>query len=181
MTVDLGNATGRHQLRQLLACADIVIESARPRGLEQMGIQAADVVREGAGHVWLSITGYGRDTPMREWIAYGDDAGVAAGLSALLSESSGSSVFCGDAIADPLTGLHAALLAWDAWTRGGGVLLDVSLCGVLGRCITAGGGDRQALTMSSEILPPNARTPSGPAIALGSNTAEVLLELGIGT
>lgn len=181
VTVDLGKASGRHQLRQLLACADIVIESARPRGLEQMGIQAANVVRQGVGAVWLSITGYGREAPMREWIAYGDDAGVAAGLSALLRESSGSSVFCGDAIADPLTGLHAALLSWNAWTQGGGVLLDVSLCGVLAHCVTVGGEDGQAVTMSPEALPPHARCPSGPAVALGSNTTEVLLEFGINT
>ena len=118
---------------------------------------------------------------MREWIAYGDDAGVATGLSALLNESSGYKVFCGDAIADPLTGLHAAVLAWDAWTRGGGVLLDVSLCGVLARCIASAGDVGQAITTPSEILPPSARTPSGPAVALGSNTAEVFLEFGINT
>lgn len=179
VVLDLASASGKRQLRQLLACADIVVESARPRALEQMGIQAADIVREGRGRVWLSVTGYGRDTPMREWIAYGDDAGVAAGLSALLRESSGSTAFCSDAIADPLTGLHAALLAWAAWTSGGGILLDVSLYGVLARCIATGGTEGQAVTMPSKILPPRARSASGPAAALGSHTEEILLEFGI--
>ena len=36
-------------------------------------------------------------------------------------------VFCGDAIADPIAGIHAALAAFTAWQDGGGVLLDVSL------------------------------------------------------
>ena len=177
--LDLTSANGRHQLSQLLSCADIVIESARPRALEQLGIQAGDIVREGDGRVWLSITGYGRDAPQREWIAYGDDAGVAAGLTWLLRESSGSSVFCGDAIADPLTGLHAALLAWAAWTRGGGFLLDVSLCGVLARCIATGGTEEQPATTASKVLPPRARSPSGQTAALGSHTEEILLEFGV--
>jgi hypothetical protein len=180
VALDLTSSIGKRQLRQLLTCADIVIESARPRALEQMGIEAGDIVREGDGRVWLSITGYGRDVPMREWIAYGDDAGVAAGLTWLLRESSGSNVFCGDAIADPLTGLHAALLAWDGWAHGGGVLLDVSLCGVLARCIAAGGADNQPVQRYLEVLPPTARSASGSAAALGSHTAEVLLEFGIG-
>jgi crotonobetainyl-CoA:carnitine CoA-transferase CaiB-like acyl-CoA transferase len=131
--------------------------------------------------VWLSITGYGRDAPMREWIAFGDDAGVAAGLSWLLREANGYTVFCGDAIADPLTGLHAALLAWAAWTRGGGVLLDVSLYGVLARCITAGSAKCQSESLPGRtaVLPPCARPATGSAVAMGSHTSEVLAEFGI--
>jgi crotonobetainyl-CoA:carnitine CoA-transferase CaiB-like acyl-CoA transferase len=179
VALDLATTAGKRQLRELLVCADIVVESSRPRALEQMGIRAADIVRAGEGVVWLSITGYGRDTPMRDWIAYGDDAGVAAGLTWLLGEASGSRVFCGDAIADPLTALHAALLAWTAWTRGGGVLLDLSLHGVLSRCIAAGHANRPQQPSSPPSIPPRARSVSTPAVAFGSSTSEVLKELGI--
>jgi len=140
MALDLASARGREQLAALLERADMVVEATRPRALEQMGIKAAGLVRSGNGKVWLSITGYGRKAPMREWIAYGDDAGVAAGLSWLLRQAGAGNAFCADAIADPLTGLHAALLGWTAWSRGGGVLLDVSLHGVVSRCIAAGNG-----------------------------------------
>jgi len=177
VALDLATSTGRRQLRQLLACADIVVESSRPRALEQMGMRVADIIGEGDGAVWLSITGYGRDTPMREWIAYGDDAGVAAGLTWLLGEASGSQVFCGDAIADPLTALHAAVLAWTAWSQGGGVLLDLSLYGVLSRCIAAGHGNRPQQPSCLSSIPPKARSVSTPAVAFGSSTSEVLKEL----
>ncbi len=181
VALDLASTNGKRQLHELLARADIVIESARPRALEQMGIEASDIVRAGAGRVWLSLTGYGRDAPMRDWIAFGDDAGVAAGLSWLLREASGYTVFCGDAIADPLTGLHAALLAWAAWTRGGGVLLDVSLYGVVARCIAAGCTKDQSGPSPgrSEVLSPCSRPILGSPTALGSHTSEVLLEFGI--
>lgn len=186
VALDLASARGREQLGALLARADIVVEATRPRALEQMGIKAVDVVRAGTGKVWLSITGYGREAPMREWIAYGDDAGVAAGLSWLLRQAGAGNVFCADAIADPLTGLHAALLGWAAWSRGGGVLLDVSLHGVVSRCIAAG----QGATKTGSVLhapvhhpprPPCARPAAGAAAALGTDTAHVLSEFGICT
>ncbi|MEZ5502471.1 MAG: CoA transferase [Halioglobus sp.] len=180
VVLDLSGARGRRQLRELLACADIVVESARPRALQQLGIAAADVVAAGNGRVWLSITGYGRAAPMGEWIAYGDDAGVAAGLSWLLHRATGLQAFCGDAIADPLTGLHAALAAWSAWTRGGGALIDVSLCGVVAHCIAAGAVGGATAPGRVEPLPPQARSPRGRAPALGSDTAAVLSEFGIG-
>jgi len=180
VVLDLESSTGREQLRCLLAGADIVIESARPRGLEQMGIRATDIVAERPGRTWLAITGYGREAPRGEWIAYGDDAGVAAGLSAKLADSTGRSVFCGDAIADPLTGLHAALLAWHAWTGGGGVLLDVSLAGVVGRCIAADNSPHDTGTCAG-ILPPCARPALRRAAPAGRDTAAVLSGFGAPT
>ena len=100
-----------------------------------MGIEAEQLLAAKPGLSWLSITGYGRDEPFCDWVAFGDDAGVGAGLSAQLYRQYGKWLFCGDAIADPLAGLHAALAAWVSWDAGGGQLLDVSLCGVTTHCI----------------------------------------------
>jgi len=176
VALDIKQADGLAHLRALLERADIVIESARPRALEQMGIYAADLVRAGTGKVWLSITGYGRRAPLREWIAYGDDAGVAAGLSWLMGGDQGDPVFCGDAIADPLTGLHGALLALAAWRNGGGVLLDVALRRVMAYCISAG-PEVQRTAVYCEVAKPRARAPVLPAAELGADTARVLGEL----
>lgn len=178
VALDLAQDSGRRQLAALLQYADIVVESARPRGLEQMGIEAADIVRAGQGRVWLSLTGYGRDLPTRDWIAYGDDAGVAAGLSWLLRAQHGCTVFCGDAIADPLAGLHAALLAWATWLRGGSALLDVSLYGVLAHCIASGPADDAAPATFPAALPMARDVPTA-APALGASTEAVLREFGI--
>ena len=43
----------------------------------------------------------------------------------------------GDAIADPLTGLAAALAAWAAWRSGRGALLDLALARTVAHCLTA--------------------------------------------
>lgn len=122
-------------LRKLIDQADIVIESSRPRALKQLGIDAEDCVTNNPALVWLSITAYGRSMPQADWIGFGDDVGVAAGLTSLLHQRTGEMIFCGDAIADPLTGVHAALFACQQYLSGEGSVLDVSMHTVVRRCI----------------------------------------------
>jgi crotonobetainyl-CoA:carnitine CoA-transferase CaiB-like acyl-CoA transferase len=129
--------------------------------------------------VWLAISGYGRDAPMRDWIAYGDDAGVAAGLSWLVGEQGRDPVFCGDAIADPLTGLHAALLALAAWRSGGGVLLDLALHGVAAWCIAVGAVEEDPAA-ALQVAQPRARVRHVCAVPAGSDTARVIREIAVG-
>ena len=120
----------RAALAARVAEADIIIEGSRPRALRQLGIDARREVARGA--VWISITGHGRtgDDAMRT--GFGDDAAVAGGLASAMAAGWGEAMFAGDAIADPLTGIHAALAGWQAWTgqggqAGRGALIDVSL------------------------------------------------------
>ena len=123
--VDFATDDGRAELRRLIDGADVVIEASRPRALRQLGIEADEVVAGGAGRVWLSITGYGRDS---DQVAFGDDAAVAGGLVA--RDDAGTPVFCGDAIADPLSGIAAAAAVRTAVADGGGVRIDVAMAGV---------------------------------------------------
>ncbi len=136
VTLDLHKKSGQRELYKLIQQADIILEGSRPRALRQMGIFAEDMIREKPGLSWVSITGYGRQEPQANWIAYGDDAAVAAGLSAIMHEATGQWLICGDAIADPLTGLHAALAGWASWLAGGGHLIALSLEQTVRHCIT---------------------------------------------
>jgi len=122
--LDLTDPTDRTTFDALLDAADVVVESARPRALRQLGFDAESWVTDRAGRVWLSITGYGR---AHEWIAFGDDAAIAAGLGWAPGAGDEDPCFCADALADPLTGLHAAMLALACVANGRGGLLDVSL------------------------------------------------------
>ncbi len=122
--LDLDRADDRAIFDRLLEAADIVVDSSRPRALSHLGIDAASWVKARPGRLWTSITGYGRD---REWIAFGDDAAVAAGLAEPVEGSDSRLRFCGDAIADPLTGLHAAVFILAQLHHGRGGLLDLSL------------------------------------------------------
>lgn len=135
LVLDFASAAGRARLRELCERADIVIEASRPRGLRQLGIEAERLIDANPALTWVSITGYGRVEPMANWVAFGDDAAVAAGLSQRVFEQCGEMLFCGDAVADPLTGLHAALAAWHGWSSGGGQLLDISMRDVVVNCL----------------------------------------------
>ncbi|HVV35703.1 MAG TPA: CoA transferase [Acidimicrobiales bacterium] len=108
-------------LPALIAAADVVVESARPRALAHRGIQP-----ETSGvHVWASITGYGRASNR---VAFGDDAAVAGGLVRYAPD--GTPRFKGDAIADPLTGRAAYAAITDALSGDDAVLLDIAMAGV---------------------------------------------------
>jgi hypothetical protein len=114
------------RLRVLLAVADVVIESSRPAALRRRGLGHGAVIPR-PGRVWLRITGHGTDGERANWVAFGDDAAVAGGL---VGTNGDGPVFCADAVADPLSGLHAALAVTEALARGGGDVVDVAMAGV---------------------------------------------------
>lgn len=214
VAVDLGQQAGIRRLRELIACADIVVESARPRALLQFGIDPSACLHARPGQVWVSITAYGRRGAQGNWAGFGDDvamaagAGVDAGVGADAGESTGEArrpathgeapVFCGDAIADPLTGLHAAVAALARWQTGRGALLDISLYAVTRSALAAGRegasppeiqarveaasapnaapnpkANWRVVTAngSENVAAPRARAPRGRAAALGADNA----------
>lgn len=120
---DFDNPTG---LRRLLDAADLVIESSRPAALARRRLGPTDVGQR-PGRVWLRITGHGTDGDRANWVAFGDDAAVSGGL---VGAGEHGPVFCGDAIADPLTGLHAALVTAESLRRGGGELIELSMAAI---------------------------------------------------
>jgi crotonobetainyl-CoA:carnitine CoA-transferase CaiB-like acyl-CoA transferase len=153
--------TGADELRELLAVADIVIEGSRPAALARRRLGAEDVAAR-PGRIWLRINGH--DTPRP---AFGDDAAVAAGL---VGAAVDGPVFCGDAIADPLTGLDASLAVAESLARGGGELIHVSMAAVAAIYAAL-----PTLASDAEYPapPPQAPPPSGPAAELGADNDAV--------
>ncbi len=137
VALDFREAHRRATLLALIAKSDIVIEAARPRALEQLDICAADIGRSQPGLIWLTITGHGASGDAANWIGFGDDCGVAAGLSRALGDASGEAGFVGDAIADPLTGIYAARTAWSAWRSGRGGRFGIAMSGVVAEAMVS--------------------------------------------
>jgi len=197
VALDFASNEGVRALRALVDSADIVVESSRPRALRQLGISAEDIVATRPGRVWVSITGYGRDEPMGNWVAFGDDAAAAGGLVVWPDGTGGTPIFCGDAVADPLTAMHAALAALSHWQRGGGALLDVALQrvatfvvaqpvtlprGRVDACGRDGAISDWKVVVAEErcsVAAPRARPATARAPDLGADTLDVLEEHGI--
>ncbi len=152
---------GAAELRELLAVADIVIEGSRPTALGRRGL-GPDAIAPRAGRIWLRISGYDDLRP-----AFGDDAAVAGGL---VGAAADGPVFCGDAIADPLTGLEAALAVLESLSRGGGELIHVAMAAV---AATYAALPTEASVGPYPAPPPQAPPPSAPAAGLGADNDAV--------
>jgi len=121
---DFNSQDGLSDLKTLIAAADIVIEASRPRALKQLGIDAESLISEKPGKTWLRLIAHGDD---QNRIGFGDDIGIAAGLTTVMERAWGRPLFAGDAIADPLSGIFGALAVWSKWQSGGGNLINLSM------------------------------------------------------
>jgi crotonobetainyl-CoA:carnitine CoA-transferase CaiB-like acyl-CoA transferase len=170
VALDVSTPSGRRHLRHLVQAADVVIESARPRALEQMEITATDILgRAGGPRVWASITSHGRSPERRERVGFGDAAAVAGGLVA--GDDAGP-CFLADAVADPLTGLITAAAVLEALSAGGHWLVDAAMAPMAARATGP------LLDVRGEqAQPPRARDFLQRAPEFGSDTAAVLRRL----
>ena len=122
LALDLRDRADVHLLHRMIGAADLVIEGSRPRAMEQIGIEPAQVVTDAATS-WLSITGHGRvEAPER--VGFGDDAAVAGGI--WVDEQDGP-LFVADAFADPLTGLVAGALGAELLAADRAALVEAPL------------------------------------------------------
>jgi CoA-transferase family III len=189
VVLDLDGADDQHALLQLIAASDIVVEAARPRALLQLGIDAAAQVGRYPGLVWITITGHGASGEAAGWIGFGDDCGVAGGLSAALRDATGHTGFVGDAIADPLTGIASALTAWTQWQSGSGGRWGLAMSDVVNQCLRMERGhDRDAwvkilnvwASAKGQSFPVvERRTIRAPTASLGADTHHCLSRVAI--
>ena len=122
VSLDFASADGRAELHRLIKGADIVITACRARALAGLGLDPIAVTQASPGLTWVGISAYGLTGPWSNRIGYGDDTAVAGGLVGRTP----TPAFIGDAIADPITGLYAAIAALEVAASGGGVV-DIAL------------------------------------------------------
>ena len=175
VALNFRDADDLKRLKALLQKADIVIEASRPRALRQLGIVAEDFVKKKPGKIWARLTAYGQS---ENRIGFGDDIGVSAGLATVMESAHGEACFVGDAIADPVNGLHLALALQASLNHGGGAVLDLSMRDVLHYAMgdvplncdeVAKEWQRIADKDEDELYP--LRTPRGEVKSLGSDNA----------
>lgn len=122
VSLDFASTDGRAELHRIVQGADVVITAARPRALNDLGLDPTAMTQSNPGLTWVGITAYGMTGRWANRIGYGDDAAVAGGLV----NRDPTPSFVGDAVADPITGLYAAVAALEVSAAGGGVV-DIAL------------------------------------------------------
>ena len=155
------------ELRELLAVSDVVIEGSRPAALARRRLGPDDVAPR-TGRIWLRITGHDEHSGRP---AFGDDAAVAGGLvGSGIGAGFDGPVFCGDAIADPLTGLEATLAVVESLRRGGGEVIQLSMAAVAATYAAL----PTAASVSAHPAPaPPAPPATTPAAGVGADNAQV--------
>lgn len=183
VALDPADHADREALLHLIARADVVIEAARPRALGQFGIHADRLVADRPDLVWMTITGHGIAGDAANWVGFGDDCGVAGGLSAALLRASGRIGFVGDAIADPLTGVHATRRILEQRATHRGARIVVSMSGVVSAALAAERAQdaervdadlRAWADVAGEPFPAVAQRAGGTVAAFGADTARWL-------
>ncbi|MGM7678709.1 CoA transferase [Microbacterium sp. A94] len=111
----------RTHLAQIIGEADIVITSMRPHALARFPAARPDALH-------LAITAHGTGSGI-DRVGFGDDCAVEGGLVAWYPSDTGGSrpEFLGDAIADPLTGIIAAVAAFGMAANGRAGRVDMAL------------------------------------------------------
>lgn len=167
-------------LHALVDTSDIVITSARPRGLASIELDPQRFLASREHGVWVQLSAYGSTGPPADWVGFGDDTAMAAGLVRWID---GVPIPVADALADPLAGIHAAVAAAAMSVRGGTHLIDIALADVA--AATAGPAPDHdpyladgTWCIDTEFGPrplamPRARSVNSPARALGADTALV--------
>jgi hypothetical protein len=112
------------ELHAMLGEASVLITSGRPHALARMGLEPDALFARNPRLVWVAITAHGwaGDAALR--VGFGDDCAAAGGL---VQNTDTGPHFLGDALADPLTGLLAAISAMESVAAGQSGLLDFPL------------------------------------------------------
>jgi len=132
MTLNLKNETGRSIFFQLLASADVVLESFRPRVMARLGLGYEVLSGRRPAIVHCAITGYGQFGPRHEAAGHDVNYLAIAGVLDQTGIADGPPVLPGFLISDILGGTLTAAMGilaalFEARQTGRGRFIDVSM------------------------------------------------------
>ena len=142
VALDLRSERGRAIVGQLARSSDILVENFRPGVMDSMGLGYTTLAKANPGLVQVSISGFGRQSPMGDLPAYDLVIQAMTGFMDLTGEPDGPPTMTGESVADLASGLFAswaalaALLARAA--TGKGQFVDVAMYDCLFNLMPAG-------------------------------------------
>ncbi len=130
ITLDTTDAADRALLHEMVADADVFIQNFRPGVAEKLGVGEAELRALNPRLIYCAISGFGTSGPYRDRPAYDTVAQAASGFLRLLMPPTDTRVV-GPAIADTITGFHAAFgvlgALYERQATGKGRRIDVSM------------------------------------------------------
>lgn len=131
IALDLKDAGDRDIARRIVAKSDVLLENFRPGTIGRLGFGYEAVRADNPGIVFCSISGYGQDSPQRDWPAIDNIVQATSGMMMLSGAEGDPPIRIGFPIVDTLTGQTAATAILGAliqrFRTGEGAYIDVSM------------------------------------------------------
>ncbi|WP_198968743.1 CaiB/BaiF CoA transferase family protein [Xylophilus sp. ASV27] len=103
--LDLKNARAAEALRTMLASADVVLHSLRPKAMARLGLAYEQVRTVNPRIIYCGAFGFGQNGPYADRPAYDDLIQAAVGMPVLQARKVGPPAYVATAIADRLVGM----------------------------------------------------------------------------
>ncbi len=110
LSLDLKTDEGQSIAKDLAGQADVILESFRPRVLEQFGLNYESVTDINPEVVFCSVTGYGLDGPYHSYPAYDPIIQAVSGLMSVIGYEDRPPARIGSSVIDFATGANAACM-----------------------------------------------------------------------
>jgi benzylsuccinate CoA-transferase BbsF subunit len=131
LTLNLKHPRALDVARRLVTRSDVVAENFANGVMERMGLGYEEVRKLRPDAIMVSISGYGRSGPERDFVSYGPATVPLAGFSSVTGYKGGPPMHVGISYGDPTAGLHGAVAVLAALCHrqrtGEGQFIDVSL------------------------------------------------------
>ena len=131
LTLNLKHPRALEVAHRLITQSDVVAENFANGVMERMGLGYDTVRKLRPDVIFVSISGYGRTGPERDFVSYGPATVPLAGFSSVTGYKGGPPMHVGISYGDPTAGLHGALAVLAALCHrkrtGEGQFIDVSL------------------------------------------------------
>ena len=129
--MDLRRPEAIELIKRMVAECDVVVENFATGVMERLGLSYPTLEAINPELIVASISGYGSEGPLREYIGYGPTTGPLSGLSSLTGYRGGGPRELGLSIGDPAAGITTALAICAAVvarrTTGRGCYIDTAL------------------------------------------------------
>lgn len=108
VTIDMKSPEGRELINALIPQCDVIVENFRPGVMDRLGLDEASVRKLNSDIIYTSISGFGKDSPLKDWPAFDLVIQAMSGIMSLTGQKGGPPTAVGESVADVCTGMFAA-------------------------------------------------------------------------
>ena len=111
VVLNLASEEGKRVFRDLVRISDVIVENYSLRVMRNFGFEYPALREINPGVIVISMPGYGREGPYREYASWGETIESTAGLTHMTGYEDGPPLRSAIYMPDPFSGMYAAMAA----------------------------------------------------------------------